>query len=152
MCGNYPVRFIADVLRRGSPPRVRELRCGVARAVKHAGITPACAGITAALTAGAEVIQDHPRVCGNYPVDLYGEDRLLGSPPRVRELPFHGVHPVLVAGITPACAGITLGGSQQLSGNGDHPRVCGNYLLADITKSILPGSPPRVRELRVHPA
>jgi len=49
--------------------------------------------------------------------------------------------------ITPACAGITNQRFTPFQVSQDHPRVCGNYTTACKWDSVIPGSPPRVREL-----
>ena len=50
--------------------------------------------------------------------------------------------------ITPACAGITLRRNMTGVFPQDHPRVCGNYTVTPLNVTVMPGSPPRVRELR----
>ena len=87
---------------------MRELRLDTVRIFVAVGITPACAGITAALRDGARREEDHPRVCGNYALPVPGWMMELGSPPRVRELPAIAVSCPASPRITPACAGITL--------------------------------------------
>ena len=48
----------------GSPPRVRgKARTSTILHTSH-GITPACAGKSFSIVAGAHIYQDHPRVCG----------------------------------------------------------------------------------------
>ena len=69
---------------RGSPPRVRGKLVTELEAFPSIGITPACAGKTAANYTYRGGIWDHPRVCGenNAAGDaLYATE---GSPPRVR--------------------------------------------------------------------
>ena len=53
-----------------------------------------------------------------------------------------GLHPL---GITPADAGKTIFLYSFLSKNRDHPRGCGENVLAQIRDAALPGSPPRMR-------
>ena len=52
---------------------------------------------------------------------------LIGSPPRVRGLPDDEIERAVKAGITPACAGTTIGQTWKSSAKRDHPRVCGDY-------------------------
>ena len=69
------------------------------------GITPACAGRRNAGLGKASFIRDHPRVCGKKDYSREWADRMVGSPPRVRE---EGLDSSLTKnehGITPACAG-----------------------------------------------
>jgi len=94
----------------GSPPRVRELPDNVITDFPSPRITPACAGITGKPRLDSLLIEDHPRVCGNYIEAWLGEQVKAGSPPRVRELPEAAGPVVDVIGITPACAGITAAG------------------------------------------
>jgi len=147
VCGNYRNIGVFYVYILGSPPRVRELRFGFRGILLVSRITPACAGITANAGGNLLVTWDHPRVCGNYTGYLTLIDSNYGSPPRVRELPECVSALVQQAGITPACAGITTPPEPLLTGSRDHPRVCGNYLLIASPLAVMPGSPPRVREL-----
>ena len=91
----------------GSPPRVREKLSSSRRSDTSYGITPACAGKTLLNFFNYVVYQDHPRVCGkNFMLKtakLKGE----GSPPRVREKLSLEPQKLVVARITPACAGKT---------------------------------------------
>ena len=110
---------------RGSPPRVRGkvvLSCW-------------CLGF----------YQDHPRVCG----EKLNHDRVpgvgKGSPPRVRGKASAPYKKPTMEGITPACAGKRWDASHRESLSGDHPRVCGEKLMAAEQLGRTAGSPPRVR-------
>ena len=71
---------------------------------------------------------------------------MMGSPPRVRE-PLDILEDREVSvGITPACAGTTVGSTRSNSMMRDHPRVCGNHLSSNHLLPAYAGSPPRVRE------
>ena len=94
------------------------------------------------------MIQDHPRVCGNYHPTKRRGVLELGSPPRVRELRALFIIVFHTTRITPACAGITLLQSLNFCNSWDHPRVCGNYFDQETELWTGVGSPPRVRELR----
>ena len=145
VCGENILRILEQTAGEGSPPRVRgKLPAGRARAVSR-GITPACAGKTFSKSRSQRSWRDHPRVCGeNYfppPLLLHS----LGSPPRVR-----GKHSVSVfvkrsPGITPACAGKTLGLIRLIERQRDHPRVCGENRSGRRKRRSQQGSPPRVR-------
>ena len=64
MCGENGVTFQLRDSLKGSPPRVRGKRNGGKR-IDHVGrITPACAGKTQQFLPLFQVLQDHPRVCG----------------------------------------------------------------------------------------
>ena len=88
-------------------------------------------------------------MCGEYidPRDMLNP--IMGSPPRVRGI--HGqIYPDgSVHGITPACAGNT--GSWPTAGwvCGDHPRVCGEYVVRFLLVHHQAGSPPRVRGIPI---
>ena len=108
MCGNYASIISSRPPKRGSPPRVRELRHVGFLKLLHGRITPACAGITQMATPDGDMPWDHPRVCGNYPGGSRSGKRGRGSPPRVREL-LNIANPHNWSDrITPACAGITI--------------------------------------------
>ena len=69
----------------------------------------------------------------------------LGSPPRVRGIPNSRMQVAYWPGITPACAGNTMGVMVNEGNAEDHPRVCGEYLLTFAPAYMVKGSPPRVR-------
>ena len=105
MCGEKPANPVEEYNPGGSPPRVRGE--GDVQRVRRAvvGITPACAGRSAALSPGSAEPADHPRVCGEKSPPLYVSAVLAGSPPRVRgEAIRKTLHDKRVR-ITPACAG-----------------------------------------------
>jgi len=68
-------------------------------------------------------------VCGNYTLKAAQAEAAVGSPPRVRELQLRAADDAGGAGITPACAGITVEVKAADWEAQDHPRVCGNYRL-----------------------
>ena len=86
-------------------------------------------------------------MCGYYARTFFTACGKAGSPPRVRVLqqaaaPAEGIHR-----ITPACAGTTKRADPEYTANQDHPRVCGYYPNGSPSRTISPGSPPRVRVL-----
>ena len=147
MCGNYRAWPQAYACLGGSPPRVRELLTPPLNKEDVYGITPACAGITVCPVWPPGRAWDHPRVCGNYSLRNDGYAVTMGSPPRVRELPFLRCSACGFPGITPACAGITYNFCIVRIESKDHPRVCGNYCPPGRAHAAKQGSPPRVREL-----
>ena len=148
VCGNHAPCLLLSACYLGSPPRVREPLLQV-RGVDHVfGITPACAGTTAAVDSAQPSGRDHPRVCGNHKSGLSAVHPRPGSPPRVREPLRADLFREIVHGITPACAGTTPGFFQSAPGARDHPRVCGNHSGTHALEKSLSGSPPRVREPR----
>ena len=127
-------------------PRV----CGEKPECYHAlvdlcGITPACAGKSFQKMINKRSGRDHPRVCGEkrgiYRSCLDGT----GSPPRVRGKASHQRWICPVYGITPACAGKSLGAKNWKNLVRDHPRVCGEKFALIRSAAESAGSPPRVR-------
>ena len=59
---------------------------------------------------------------------------------------------VLVAGITPACAGKTEDFVGNYDRSEDHPRVCGENRFVSVAAAPFIGSPPRVRGKRLREA
>ena len=110
------------------------------------GITPACAGTIYFFKAPARNIRDHPCVCRNNLKSLIFEIATLGSPLRMQEQYSASVYFVLIARITPACAG-TINNSKHLSCiPSDHPCVCRNNQVWAEAHWYYMGSPLRVQE------
>ena len=109
------------------------------------GITPACAGKSAAQSLDRLCAGDHPRVCGEKVSGGNRHQEGLGSPPRMRGKVISSLQCDFLSGITPACAGKRKRSRLQRSGTGDHPRVCGEKMCIQCSKSIPQGSPPRMR-------
>ena len=107
LCGDYVRRWQGHVRNRGSPPLVRGLPPSLSARNWGNRITPACAGTTGRKNRKYRSLEDHPRLCGDYPVILFRQHLLLGSPPLVRGLPFKKPKPQTRIRITPACAGTT---------------------------------------------
>ena len=84
-------------------------------------------------------------MCGDHGGNLMFELIHEGSPPHVRGPPVATLSDVVFGGITPACAGTTVGIHGSLSGFRDHPRMCGDHFMAKFLKSWMKGSPPHVR-------
>ena len=145
MCGEQLWKPPSIISRIGSPPRVRGTAFRQTIRRWELRITPACAGNSYFRLVVVRLGQDHPRVCGEQACGSCKEDRMKGSPPRVRGTGLSMTCPSSSVGITPACAGnsdIELTGSGQ---NRDHPRVCGEQHLPYRQCGSGKGSPPRVR-------
>ena len=127
VCGNHCDERDPYDRGQGSPPRVREplKRCLIDRA--GLGITPACAGTTDPVNSSDNLIQDHPRVCGNHSTSTKNFTSRPGSPPRVREPRRREPAATFGCRITPACAGTTAPCPHPKGYAKDHPRVCGNH-------------------------
>ena len=129
----------------GSPPLARGVRLIMVRVGSARRITPACAGSTHLQTDKDNLEKDHPRLRGEYYVDVQYSKNHLGSPPLAR-----GVLPLPCITtfhfrITPACAGSTLFFSPLHPFKKDHPRLRGEYNKRTPERHYLPGSPPLAR-------
>ena len=95
----------------GSPPRMRGKPYGRMLSSSRWRITPADAGKTQLVSIINADRQDHPRGCGENSNAFMKIALSPGSPPRMRGKPSRAVSCGLCAGITPADAGKTAGGS-----------------------------------------
>ena len=129
----------------GSPPRVRETGGPGDPTGRAARITPACAGNSGWRIQKGDVMEDHPRVCGEQAGGYGHQNPVLGSPPRVRGTGFDGSNTLTVKGITPACAGNRPSMAPSENTVRDHPRVCGEQKTSGGKAVDIEGSPPRVR-------
>ena len=92
-----------------------------------------------------ENLRDHPRACGEQDLLAAGEKVVVGSPPRVRGTAVQGLPDPIRERITPARAGNRWHHYQELCGDGDHPRACGEQIAQGDKDWAEKGSPPRVR-------
>ena len=129
VCGEYMRGLVLKTSGEGSPPRVRGILDVGLDAQVIVGITPACAGNTLMLSCVDGLGRDHPRVCGEYLRPYVKLLILMGSPPRVRGIRSDEWPGRLWRGITPACAGNTMGSRLTKIAGRDHPRVCGEYMI-----------------------
>ena len=129
----------------GSPPRMR----GKAHALKKrplpVGITPAYAGKSSFLSGCTRMPRDHPRVCGEKLRGAVRFSTAIGSPPRMRGKACIWIPIKASVRITPAYAGKSRFRGRCRTGNGDHPRVCGEKRWAYSLAPNTLGSPPRMR-------
>ena len=109
----------------GSPPPMRgtgELHFYLR---VFAGITPAHAGNSHLCSCSNSCIEDHPRPCGeqlHLPARFVG---LWGSPPPMRGTDRNLRRATMRPRITPAHAGNSAQGMENMASAGDHPRPCG---------------------------
>ena len=115
------------------------------RPERTTGITPACAGKSPFFPGVPGLRWDHPRVCGEKNIPQIHISRSTGSPPRVRGKVVESWNSCVFSGITPACAGKSRATAAQQRAGRDHPRVCGEKLIASKRETLCTGSPPRVR-------
>ena len=109
------------------------------------GIIPAYAGNTVSMNPVNWSNGDHPRVCGEHLARGTTPPRQSGSSPRMR-----GTHDVLRlsavdSGIIPAYAGNTRASRARFVLSWDHPRVCGEHIIAVPFALGCMGSSPRMR-------
>ena len=88
---------------------------------------------------------DHPRVCGEKPLQSSVNCTMEGSPPRMRGKAILRSSPAQLVGITPAYAGKRSACSPPSPHSRDHPRVCGEKVLNTFIMVCHVGSPPRMR-------
>ena len=105
MCGEKFMRPCLPIIMLGSPPRMRGKADEERQIAAEAGITPACAGKSAAIPVTRRCGRDHPRMCGEKIYSVRDNIAEQGSPPHVRGKEIDTVAETAVTGITPAYAG-----------------------------------------------
>ena len=126
VCGEKYFVTLPGFSVAGSPPRVRGKVTKMVHGAKTRGITPACAGKSAAVFFPCVYHGDHPRVCGEKAVDCGSDRPCQGSPPRVRGKARCARSVRLCMRITPACAGKSdRSGDIVNNRKGSPPRVRG---------------------------
>ena len=109
------------------------------------GIIPAYAGNTVYSSCQSLLSRDHPRVCGEHPMQELVHQSAAGSSPRMRGTPRPVDLCVPAAGIIPAYAGNTQVCGMRSLRRGDHPRVCGEHICLLTRFNAASGSSPRMR-------
>ena len=125
MRGEYWKIIYSFLPLEGSPPLARGVQSSALPPHPSNRITPACAGSTIVNSGMKQLVRDHPRLRGEYFIELYAL--------------------ILSRGITPACAGSTFhlcGYSRYFR---DHPRLRGEYKSGASERSYKLGSPPLAR-------
>ena len=105
ICGEKLISVKGESRPVGSPPHMRgkaSVRSGTVRAGR---ITPAYAGKSTARRRAYLFFWDHPRICGEKPLEEHGGAVITGSPPHMRGKDIRGVVQNVLFGITPAYAG-----------------------------------------------
>ena len=129
----------------GSPPRGRGKDKLNVREDFAPGITPAWAGKRPGSDQRPALPQDHPRVGGEKVLAGFFPDFWQGSPPRGRGKAYRLLAETPGTRITPAWAGKSQQAPDVFRLAGDHPRVGGEKQNKVLSKSPMPGSPPRGR-------
>ena len=145
MCGEKISMEILVPYISGSPPHVRGKDAVKRHSARGFGITPAYAGKSRGCPAACILRRDHPRVCGEKALLCLSLQQILGSPPRMRGKAFPSIKTILLMRITPAYAGKSYLIGTGLSDTKDHPRVCGEKTVLDLSRLVEQGSPPRMR-------
>ena len=126
--GEYANTNVSMMGETGSPPLARGIpKTGDAVDLKQ-GITPACAGNTFIPLKLCGRTEDHPRLRGEYRVELSIRLELTGSPPLARGILWLILLSCQQSRITPACAGNTSTFSGNIWLSRDHPRLRGEYV------------------------
>ena len=105
VCGEKALSTFSSRKNSGSPPRMRGKARGAGVLDVVRGITPACAGKSAAQSLDRLCAGDHPRVCGEKARTLIVQDEPQGLPPRMRGKVSGQKLWMVLCGITPAYAG-----------------------------------------------
>ena len=144
-CGEKQSMHSASRLSGGSPPPMRGKGGQLFQGDGVIGITPAHAGKRSSSSRTTYASWDHPRPCGEKILVTSIDSNGIGSPP-----PMRGKDPLTVLyfafiGITPAHAGKSFLLSARRMARMDHPRPCGEKLLAIRFYLLAQGSPPPMR-------
>ena len=134
VCGEHRPSGSRAKGHRGSSPRMRGTLHRFAWRSAHAGIIPAYAGNTANSWLTADMLGDHPRVCGEHLTPDEAHRAGEGSSPRMRGTPSMLEHIGKFEGIIPAYAGNTDRTRSRCFVYRDHPRVCGEHVRFGLSR------------------
>ena len=84
MRGEYSCTVISQARDTGSPPHARGIRTDCGNDGYQIGITPACAGNTTRIAILSDFNWDHPRMRGEYAMQIESDRSVQGSPPHAR--------------------------------------------------------------------
>ena len=145
MCGEHIVAADLVIGCLGSSPHVRGTPSSVGVSRRSRGIIPACAGNTCHARPRYAAGRDHPRMCGEHFGPFLHLRYEWGSSPHVRGTRVRLLYMQHWHGIIPACAGNTMSAVSCIRWAWDHPRMCGEHIVAaDLVIGCL-GSSPHVR-------
>ena len=145
VCGEHSTRAASPLAAGGSSPRMRGAPSRLHRRGRVPGIIPAYAGSTSYAKMAWRSSRDHPRVCGEHQGSAPPSSSARGSSPRMRGAPRAHPRRLRGDGIIPAYAGSTHTRPRIDVPHGDHPRVCGEHLVAVVLLVLPVGSSPRMR-------
>ena len=129
----------------GSPPHARGTLIAFCPRLERFRITPACAGNTVFAVVLLPSFKDHPRMRGEHQAASKSARLYMGSPPHARGTRTIQDKVRIGPGITPACAGNTIGVDRATLYNRDHPRMRGEHSFSCSSVIFLIGSPPHAR-------
>ena len=129
----------------GSSPRMRGTPVLVFVHADFVRIIPADAGNTSRWYILTRVVWDHPRGCGEHKLAPESRAACAGSSPRMRGTLSSGSSWVCTDRIIPADAGNTSAGGFIERNSQDHPRGCGEHMMASRNTLPFRGSSPRMR-------
>ena len=144
-CGAHFSMESQSSFNEGSSPRVRGSPARADRRPAPVGIIPAGAGLTSEVFKSLLLFRDHPRGCGAHAFFKQVGTFQQGSSPRVRGSPVGLRRFVVIPGIIPAGAGLTLAIVDWHAISWDHPRGCGAHRGKSPCERRKEGSSPRVR-------
>ena len=126
-CGEHSSMMICVYAQLGSSPRMRGAPCCPDGDSQAQGIIPADAGSTPDRVAGATIVRDHPRGCGEHIILMDVLDTQHGSSPRMRGALAGRLGLIRRSRIIPADAGSTPVRMWTADPDEDHPRGCGEH-------------------------
>ena len=133
----------------GSSPLARGLHTIPVHLEIGRGIIPARAGFTSPIPWPSPRITDHPRSRGVYSPRRVALASSRGSSPLARGLPFRVTQFPGHSGIIPARAGFTSTSKGRPALSADHPRSRGVYEMNFSVVTLMDGSSPLARGLRL---
>ena len=145
MRGEHPgfVTMVPD--GAGSPPHARGTRAAAGRYGRESGLTPACAGNTAAAMTELAKGGAHPRMRGEHTPSIAAPAQAGGSPPHARGTRYTRHPDPNRAGLIPACAGNTERMNTSQASTRAHPRMRGEHPTPTICVFVDKGSSPHAR-------
>ncbi len=144
-CGEHAYSSLKRTAKAGSSPRMRGTRVLFVEEDGQSGIIPAHAGNTRPSRLSTRRSRDHPRACGEHSATYRDASNLTGSSPRMRGTHVFDKLALRVSGIIPAHAGNTFAAIPLSVSPGDHPRACGEHVVAPAHHAHVLGSSPRMR-------
>ena len=148
ICGEHSACRYNRAHSSGSPPHMRGTPHTNLPMKATARITPAYAGNTFWKMDAKQILEDHPRICGEHPTGGLSVSGQPGSPPHMRGTQGAKGRDRKSYRITPAYAGNTGAFAPLMRGHGDHPRICGEHMPPCCHSCSAFGSPPHMRGTR----